>query len=343
MTLNRNKESMTLNLKTEEGKDILRELIKEGDIIIENFRPGVIKKLGFGYEEVRKINPAIIYASISGFGQYGPYSDRPSYDILSAAMGGLMAVTGDPNGGPTKIGANIGDATSGLMAAIGVLAAYSKRLKTGIGQYIDVSMADTIFSLCATRNHSYFLTGELPPRHGNRDDLSCPYGVYECNDGHVVIGCAHRRFFIQLCDVMGMPELPDDPRFCSHELCAENHLDLDPIVEDWVAARDVQTTVKLLTDVGIPCAPVYNAAQISEDPQIAGARNMCPVQDHPYVGKVRLTGNPIKMSDTPTEEIRKHSPMLGEHTDAILKEFIHLDETGINELREKGVIGPEIY
>ncbi|MDR3294779.1 MAG: CoA transferase [Clostridiales Family XIII bacterium] len=343
MTINRNKESITLNLKTEEGKEILRSLIREGDIFVENFRPGVMKKLGFDYEEVKKINPAMVYASISGFGQYGPYAERPSYDVLSTAMGGLMAVTGEPDGGPMKIGANIGDATSGLMAAIGVLAAYSKRLKTGIGQYIDISMADSIFSLLATRNHTYFITGELPPRHGNRDELSCPYGVYEANDGYLVIGCAHRRFFLRLADIMEMPELAEDPRFCTHELCAENHLELDPIVEKWCMERDVASIVKSLTDVGIPCAPVYNVAQIAEDPQIAGARNMCPVQDHPFVGKVRLTGNPIKMSDTPTEDIRIPSPMLGQHTDAVLKEFLGYDDAKIANLRQRGVIGSEKY
>ncbi|MDR2163565.1 MAG: CoA transferase [Clostridiales Family XIII bacterium] len=343
MTLNCNKESISLNLKTEEGKKILRTLIEHADILVENFRPGVMKKLGFDYEAVREYNPAIVYASISGFGQTGPYSQRPSYDIVAQAMGGLMAVTGDPDRGPTKVGANVGDAASGLMACIGLLAAYSGRLKTGKGQYIDVAMADTIFSILATRNHVYYLTGELPVRHGNRDELSCPYGIYECSDGHALIGCAHRRFFQSLCEIMGTPDLADDPRFCTHDLAAEHRFELDPIIEKWAKSKTVDELVALLSQAGIPTAPVYNVAQIADDPQIAGVRKMVREQDHPYVGKVKVTGNPIKMSETPTDEIRRHSPMLGEQTDMILKEFLHYDDEKIDELRKDDVIGQQDY
>lgn len=337
LTINRNKESITLNLKTEQGKDILRKLIQKADVFVENFRPGVIKKLGFSYEEVKRLNPAMVYASISGFGQQGPYATLPGYDIVAQAMGGLMEATGEPNGPPLRTAATICDIVAGMNAAIGILAAYSRSRISGLGQYIDISLVDSIISCLCTRNYLYLLTGENPLRLGNYDDLSCPYGGYLCRDGYIVIGCAQRPFFEQLTQLMGQPELQRDPRFASHTKCAENRKDLEQIVEGWTRTLTVQEALHKLQQHQIPCGPVYNTEQMVNDPHIGGVRNMFPEMKHPKAGKVRVTGCPIKMSDTPTD-IVKPAPLLGEHTHSVLTELLGLQDSTINTLKKQNII-----
>ena len=223
MNLNRNKRSMTLNLKTEEGKNILRELVKKSDVILENYRPGVMEKLGLGYEELKKINPGIVYGCVSGFGHYGPYKNRPGYDIIGQAMGGLMSTTGWPDGEPTRSGTALSDVMGGISLTVGVLAAYIKKQQTGEGQMVDVSLVDSIVSSLEIINQIYLVTGRIPERIGNRYEAAYPYDSFKTKTGSLVIGAGNDKLYALLCDLMDRPDLKEDPRFVTNVLRVGHH------------------------------------------------------------------------------------------------------------------------
>ena len=336
MNLNRNKRSMTLNLKSEDGKRILRELVKKADILLENYRPGVMEKLGLGYEDLKKINPGLIYGCVSGFGHYGPYSQRPGYDIIGQAMGGLMSTTGWPGGDPTRSGTALSDVMGGISLTVGVLAAYINKEKTGEGQMVDVSLVDSIVSALEIITQIYLVTGRVPSRIGNRYEASYPYDSFHTKDGMLVIGAGNDKLFHLLCELMGSPELESDPRFCTNVKRVEFHADLKPILEAWLANYDTETAVQMILDAGVPAGPIYDIDQVTKDPHIAGAREMFVEMEHPVAGKLTITGNQIKLSGTPVK-FRTPAPLLGQHTDEILKDFLGMDESEIQTLREKNV------
>lgn len=336
MNLNRNKRGITLNLKTEEGKRIFKELAAKADVVLENFKPGVMDRLGVGYEELRKVNPRIIYGCVSGFGHYGPYKERPGYDIIGQAMSGLMSTTGWPDTPPTRSGTALSDVLGGISMCIGVLAAYINREKTGEGQKVDVALVDATVSSLEIINQIYLNTGRLPTRIGNRYEASYPYDSFNCKDGMMVIGAGNDRLFTKLINVMGMPELMEDERFNNNIKRVNNHAELKPIIEAWLSRYTVEEAVNMLLAASVPAGPIYNIAQVAADPHIAGAREMFLEMEHPIAGKVKITGNQIKMSQTPVSFDRP-APMLGQHTRQIMREMLDMDDETYHMLSEKGV------
>ncbi len=337
MNLNRNKRSMTLNLKTEAGKRVLLQLVEKADILLENYRPGVMEKLGLGYERLREVNPGLVYGCVSGFGHYGPYSQRPGYDIIGQAMGGLMSTTGWPDGLPTRSGTAMSDVMGGISLTVGVLAAYIKKRETGVGQLVDVSLVDSVVSSLEIINQIYLVEGRIPDRIGNRYEASYPYDSFRTGDGMLVIGCGNDKLFKLLTDLMGQPELRDDPRFCTNVERVKHHAALKPILEDWLAQYDTQTAVELILAAGVPAGPINNIKQVTEDPHIAGAREMFVEMEHPVAGKIKITGNQIKLSETPVA-YRSPAPLLGQHTEEILQDFLGYSARDCETLRAGGAL-----
>lgn len=338
MNLNRNKRGMTLNLKTEKGKEIFRELVKQSDIVLENYRPGVMDKLGLGYEELRKINPRIIYGAVSGFGHTGPYSKRAGYDIVGQAMSGLMSTTGWPGGAPTRTGTAIADVVGGLNCTIGVLAAYANAKETGIGEKVDIALVDGMVSALEIINMIYLVAGRIPNRIGNRYEAVYPYDTFRAagNDNYVVIAAGNDKLFAILCDVMGRPELTKDSRFLTNILRVQNHAELKPIVEEWTTKHTIDEIADTLNAAGCPSAPINTIDRVVKDPHIAGARHMFVECEHP-IGKLTITGNQIKLSNHPIEEFRP-APLLGQHTAEILSEKLGYTLDQVNQLKEEGVL-----
>ena len=337
MNLNRNKRGITLNLKHPKGKEIFIELVKKADVVLENYRPGVMEKLGLGYEDLRKINPKIIYGAVSGFGHFGPYSQRAGYDIIGQAMSGLMSTTGWPGGEPTRTGTAISDVLGGLSCSIGVLAAYSNMLKTGEGEKIDISLVDSTVSALEIINMIYLCTGRTPERIGNRYEAVYPYDTFPTKNGDLVIGAGNNKLFSLLINVMGQPELLENPLFSDNNLRVINHAKLKPIIVEWLKDKDLDETVQVLLDAGIPAAPINTIDRVTKDPHIAGAREMFPDCDHPKAGKIKLTGNQIKLTNNKIDTF-KPSPLLGQHNYDILNEILGISKEEVQKLKEDKVI-----
>lgn len=335
MNLNRNKRGMTLNLKSNEGKEVLIELIKKADILLENFRPGTMEKLGFGYDDIQKINPNIVYGCISGFGHYGPYSDRPGYDIIGQAMGGLMSTTGWPDGPPTRSGTAISDVLAGLNCAIGVLGAYIRSQKSGYGQKVDVSLVDSVVSSLEIIIQIYLTSGRVPTRIGNRYEASYPYDSFKTIDGYIVIGAGNNKLFSNLCSTMEMPLLATDERFYENINRVKNNIELKIIIEEWLKNFSSKEAVKMIIDGGCPAAPIYNIDEVVEDEHISKAREMFVEIEHPIAGKMKILGNQIKFSKDKIK-IEKHAPTLGQDTEDVLKDVLNYSPQMIQDLREKG-------
>lgn len=337
MNLNRNKKGMTLNLKTEKGKAVFRELVKKSDIVLENYRPGVMDKLGLGYEELKKINPAIIYGCVSGFGHYGLYSQRAGYDIVGQAMSGLMSTTGWPGGEPTRTGTAISDVLGGVSCCIGVLAAYVNCLQTGEGEKVDVSLVDATVSALEIINIIYLCTGQIPQRIGNRYEAIYPYDSFKANDGNVVIACGNDKLFSILASAMKQPELLDDPRFSCNNQRVMHHDELKPIVEAWTGGRKIDEIVEYLLQLGIPAAPINTIDRVVNDPHIANDREMFVECDHPRAGKMKITGNQLKFTNHKIDTFEP-APLLGQHNEEILSKEIGLSKDDIEKLKEENVL-----
>ena len=335
MNLNRNKRGITLNLKTEEGKEIFKRLVKKADIVVENYRPGVMKRLGLDYESLKEINPGIVYGAISGFGQYGPYSQRAGYDIIGQAMSGLMSTTGWPDTPPTRTGTAIADVMAGASCCIGILAAYINKLKTGKGEMVDVALVDSMVSSLEIINMIYLCSGRVPTRIGNRYEAIYPYDTFHAKDGMVVIACGNDKLFSLLKEIIKDPDLEDE-KYKHNIDRVNNHATLKDVVERWTITRNIDDIVDILLEVGIPSAPVNTIDRVVKDPHIAGAREMFVENEHPVAGKLKLTGNHIKLTNNKIK-IRKAAPLLGEDTQSVLKEYLDIDEDEYKELIEKGV------
>jgi len=337
VNLNRGKRSITLNLKHSEGRRLFLELVKRCDVLLENFRPGTMERLGLGYEHLRRVNPRLIYASISGFGRTGPYRSRPGYDIIGQAMGGLLSITGWPESPPTRVGTAIGDILSALFCCIGILAALRVRERTGRGQLVDVALVDSVFASLENIPQKFFVDGEVPTRIGNRYEFIYPYDSFRAADGWVIIGIANDTIWRRFVDASGMTALGADERFASNPRRIENHGSLKPIIEGWTSSRRVDDIVGLLTEHGIPACPIYSVRDVVEDRHIAEAREMVVEMEQPGVGMVKLLGCPVKMSETRPAP-KGPAPTLGEDTEEVLRELLGVSTAEIEELRRKGVL-----
>lgn len=335
-TVNHNKRCITLNLKAEEGKEILRKLVKDADVVVENFRPGVMKKLGLDYEELSKINPGIIYASISGFGTYGPYSQRPGYDVTAQATSGIMYLTGFSDGAPTRIGSSYGDTTAGVNAVLAILAALYCRSITGQGQMVETSLVDSLVSLSTQDYIRYFAAGQVPMRMGNIYKTWTPYGTYKAKDGYYNIGCGTDKHFALFCKILGQPELADDPRFLHHKERVEHRQELDDIINAWAADKSFKDICNMLVEGGVPCGPVNSIVEISKDEHIAGAREMFPTLKQNGIGDLQVTNIPVRFSKSGLAPL-KSAKEFGEDNKDVFTSLGYSEEE-IRALKENGVI-----
>lgn len=330
---NRNKKSVTLNLKTEKGREMLYELVKDADVFAENYKGGVTKKLQIDYDTIKKINPNIIYASSSGFGQYGPIAHRPCYDVVAQAMGGILNLTGFPESDPVKVGPSVGDHVTGIYMAVGIMMALYHRERTGEGQHIDVAMMDVIFSILENAIVNYTVGGEIPERNGNIDPSIAPFDAFKCKDGFVALGVGNDRLFERFSKAIGHPEFLEDERFKTNDLRQQNYKSaLRAPIEEWCMKYTKKEIESIMDEVAIPCGPVMNIKEIIEHPQIK-AREMVVTMDHPTAGKMDIPGCTIKMSATPGA-VETPSPLVGQHN----REIFGLTEEEEKQLVEEGVI-----
>lgn len=336
MNLNRNKKGITLNLKGR-GKEIFLEMVKKADIVMENYRPGTMEKLGLGYEDLKKVNPRIVYGAVSGFGHYGPYKDRAGYDIIGQAMSGLMSTSGWPGGEPTRTGTAMSDVLAGLSVSTGILAALRHRDVTGIGQKVDVSLVDSTVASMEIINQIYLVEQRLPERIGNRYESVYPYDSFKAKDGSMVIGAGNDKLWEKLCVIMGQPELALKPEFDTNSKRVKAHADVKVIVEEWTVTKTVKEIVDALLAAGVPAAPINNIAQVVADPHIAGAREMFVEVDHPKAGKMKITGSHIKLSET-KPCIKTPAPLLGQHNNEVYQELLGLSMEEIAAMKEDGLI-----
>ncbi|UYQ73093.1 CoA transferase [Pelagibacterium flavum] len=319
LALNRNKRSIAINLKSKAGLEIFYRLVETADVLVENNRPGVAKRLGIDYETVRKINPRLIYASISGFGQTGPYADRPGFDLIAQAMSGVLSVTGSPGGEPVKSSVPVGDLGAGLFTIYGILSAYIGRQTSGVGQYIDSSLIEAAMALSVWEVTEFWGTGKVPQPLGTANRMSAPYQAVKASDGYIVVGAANQKLWKAFCDVLGRPELFEDPRFASNVERLANRAELIAEFEPIFATKPAEHWVSALLAAGVPAAPVNNFEE-SLGSEHAKVREMVMEIDHPAEGKIKALGFPVKMRGTP-QEVRYPPPMLGEHRDQILAEI----------------------
>ena len=337
MNLNRNKKSLTLNLKAAEGRAVLLELVKHSDVLIENFRPGTLDDLGVGYDTLKALKPDLVYSSISGFGHTGPYKDLPGYDIIGQAMGGIMSVTGWPDGPPSRTGTAIGDILAGLCACIGILGSLIAVRSGRPGQKVDIALVDSVVSAMEAIIQIYLVEGRIPQRTGNRYEFIYPYDTFRARDGWVVIAVGNNKLWQQFCDAIGRTPLAEDPRYRDNNDRVNAHEEVRQIVEAWTGTRTVREVIDHLTAGSIPCAPLYTVADVVGDPHIAGARRMIREIEHPVAGRMRLVGSPITLSETPAE-IRSPAPLLGQHSEEILRDVLGYEPDRIEALRKAKAI-----
>ncbi len=335
ISINRGKKSVALNIKDPGGRDLVTELITRADIVVENFRPGTMDRLGLGYETSAKRNPRLIYAACSGFGQTGPYRTRGAYDMVIQGMGGIMSITGEPEGRPLKTGPAIGDLAGGLFTVIGILTALHARERTGEGQMVDIGMLDCQVALLENAIVRYTTTGEVPGPLGARHPSIAPFEAFEAKDGYVIfaVGTPHWDRF---CRVIGREELLEDPRFATNALRAENHAALQPIIAQVTHTKTVQEWIDIMEKAGVPCGPINTIDQVVAHPQVQ-AREMITTIHDPNVGPIRITGSPITLSRTPGR-VDRPAPRLGEHTVDILKTWLDLQGEAIEALQQEGII-----
>lgn len=333
-TFNRNKKGITLQTRSEEGLSLLKDLIKKSDVVIENFRPGTIEKMGIGYADLKKLNPRVILASISGFGQTGPDAMKPAFDPVAQAVGGIYSITGTEESGPLAAGTIISDLTTGIYTAYAILAAVIQREKTGEGQYIDMSLVDCMVSLMHTYIANYSANGIIPPKHGNRDLLSAPADCYKTKDGYVVMHAGEDKAYILLKKIIQNPAL-DDPKFDSHQGRVTHQEELESYVQAWFSERTVEEAYKALSDGGVISARVNDMAGLFHDEQIR-SRNMLVELEVPGAGMCTFQGNPIKMSAAPITYHR--APKIGEHNEDILCGVLGKTTQEVLRLKESGIL-----
>ena len=318
LAVNRNKRSLTLDLKQAEHVAAFHRLAESADVVLENNRPGVAARLGVDYETLREVNPRLVYASISGFGQTGPYSQRPGYDLIAQGLSGVMSVTGEPDGNPVKAGIPIGDLSAGLFCAVAILSALHARERTGRGQYIDTSLFEGALALSIWETAELWATGRVPDKLGSAHRLTAPYQALRTADGHITVGGNTQALFQRLCDVLGVPQLVEDTRFATNDDRMANVSALVAELESALAARTTHEWIAALVEGGVPCGPIHDYAEVFAD-EHTRAREMEVTLEHPVEGTIRALGIPVKLSDTPGE-VRRPAPLLGQHTEEILRD-----------------------
>jgi crotonobetainyl-CoA:carnitine CoA-transferase CaiB-like acyl-CoA transferase len=336
LTLNRNKQSIVINLKTEAGRKTFYDLVKVADVVVDNFRPGVLERLQVDYATLSAINPRIIQCSVTGFGTEGAYRNYPAFDIIIQAISGHMAITGEPGRPPARVGIPLADLSGGIYSCKGILAALFDRERTGKGRRVELSMFDSMLTLLSYMGTMWLTNGDLPQPPGSAHDYTVPWQAFEASNGYVVVATRQEIFWRKLCGVLEDPGLAGDPRFATNSLRVENRAALVPQLERIFRTRTVADWLERLRTAEVPAAPVNNLDGAFGEPPVA-EREMIVEYDHPDVGKVRLPGNPIKMSDM-TGTISKPAPRLGEHTDAVLSRLLGLTADQIAGLREQGAI-----
>ncbi len=338
LSSNRNKRSITLDISKPEGQALARRLIAHCDVMIENFKVGDMARYGLSYADLKEEFPGLVYCSITGFGQTGPYAPRAGYDLLAQGLGGIMSVTGEPDRPPMKVGVGIADVMCGMYATVAILAALHHRERTGQGQYIDLALLDSQVAWLVNVGLNYLTSGEVPQRVGNEHPNIVPYNVMPCADGYVILAVGNDSQFAKFCTFAGRPDLAEDPRFATNELRVRNRKALYDLLPEITRAKTQAEWVDGLAKLGVPCSPVNTVDQVFADPQVR-SRGMQISLPHPLAGKgsVDLIGNPIKFSETPVD-YRRPPPTLGQHTDEVLRELLDLPDTELADLRERGVI-----
>jgi crotonobetainyl-CoA:carnitine CoA-transferase CaiB-like acyl-CoA transferase len=319
LSINRNKESLALDIKQPRGREFLERLLARADVLVENFRPGTMERLGLGHAAIAPRFPRLVYCSISGFGQSGPRREQPGYDAVMQAEGGLMSITGEADGPPYRLGVAISDIVTGMFAAQGITLALLARERTGQGQLVDISMLDATAALLTYQAAIYFATGKPPVRMGNRHPTIVPYETFEGTDGAFVLAVGNDEQWRRFCTTAGIDALANDARFATNRDRVAHYADLKPVLESHLRTRPRDEWIRVLTAAGIPCGSVRDIGEVLVDPQVA-ARNMIQTVDHQTLGSINVLGTPLKLSETPGA-VRQAPPTLGQHTDAILREF----------------------
>jgi crotonobetainyl-CoA:carnitine CoA-transferase CaiB-like acyl-CoA transferase len=336
VSINRNKRSLTLNLNDEEGRDVFRDLASEADILVENFRVGKMEDWNLDYETLSEENPGLVYCSLSGYGEWGPHKDRPAYDIMMQAEGGLMSITGEEDGPPVRVGVAIADIGAGMYATQAILAALLHReLSDGTGQKVDVSLLDGQVAWMSYMASNYFATGDPPGRMGSKHPTIAPYQAFETTDGYVVVATASENLWPKFCRALDREDLIDDERFDVNADRVENRSELDPILEAEFEQYSTAEAVARMEEAGVPASRVRDMEDVFENPQVQ-ARNMHQEIEHPTIGTLEMPGSPMHFSQTPTA-IDRYPPLLGEHNEEILREFGYDRET-IDELDQRDII-----
>jgi crotonobetainyl-CoA:carnitine CoA-transferase CaiB-like acyl-CoA transferase len=336
LSINRNKESVTLNLKDERGRELVMRLLERADVLIENFRPGAMARLGLDYDGVSSRWPRLVYCSISGLGQAGPRRDEPGYDAVVQAEGGLMSITGSADGPPFRLGVAVADIVTGMFAAQGITAALLARERTARGQFVDIAMLDSTVALLTYQASSYFATGISPVRMGNRHPSIVPYENFAASDGDFVLSVGNDVIWQSFCRVTGLDDLAHDPRFANNAGRVEHYDDLKPILDERLRTKSRREWIAALLAAGVPCGAVRNAAEVLGDPQLLHRGMIVPVE-HATEGRINVLGSPLKLSATPSS-VRDAPPTLGQHTDSVLSRDLGLSKQEIEGLRASGVI-----
>lgn len=336
MSVNRGKQSVTLNLKSERGQAIFKQLLAQTDILVENFRPGTMEKLGLDYDTLKVEHPSLIYAACSGFGQTGPYAQQGAYDMIIQGMGGIISITGEPDGPPVRVGTSISDITAALFTTIGVLSALHHRNRTGSGQFVDVAMLDSLVAVLENAVVRYFATGEAPKPLGARHPAITPFEAFASADGHVIIALGNDTLWAKFCEHVNRKELISDERFQTNADRTENHGELFPILSEIMARRRTDDWIDALGAIGVPCGPINAMDKVVSHPQVQ-AREMITRIAHQITGEVEVPGVPIKLSETPGD-VDAPAPSLGEHTTEILTGLLKMSPDEVEQLKRDGVI-----
>jgi crotonobetainyl-CoA:carnitine CoA-transferase CaiB-like acyl-CoA transferase len=340
LAANRGKKSITINLSVPAGQDLVRKLAAQCDVLLENYKFGDLARYGLGYEDLKGLNPRLVYCSVTGFGHTGPYRERPGYDFMIQGMGGLMSITGErdelPGGGPQRVGVPIVDLMTGMYATIAVCAALAHRERTGAGQHLDLALLDTQVAFLANQAMNYLASGEVPGRLGNAHPNIVPYQTFSTRDGAIILACGNDNLFNRFCEVAGCQPLARDPRFATNGNRVEHRAALVPLLDEVFAQRTTHEWVEALEAAGVPNGPINDIRQVFEEPQVV-ARGMKIEIDHALAGKVPLVASPMRFSGTPLE-FKSPPPTLGQHTDEILRTFLGMSPADIGKLRADGVV-----